>query len=106
MAVWDTLKLVPPGTLTAPPGLEETPATPSFVHLHLGIDATGLPKDLDCHHTVINHWDKIDDPQNMAIISIPTTLDPSMAPPGRRPQRQEEGGGGEDASGSCGGTVK
>jgi len=52
------------------------------MHLHLGIDATGLPADLECHHTVINTWDKIDAPQNMAIISIPTTLDPNLAPPG------------------------
>jgi phytoene dehydrogenase-like protein len=32
---------------------------------------------------VVNWWDKIDDPQNMAIISIPTTLDPNLAPPGK-----------------------
>lgn len=63
LSVWDTLKLVPEGSLTAPPGLASTPPTPSFVHLHLGIDATGLPADLDCHHTVVNWWDAIDDPQ-------------------------------------------
>ena len=62
--------------------LAATPMTPSFLHLHLGIDATGLPADLELHHTVVNWWDKIDDPQNMAIISIPTTVDPSLAPPG------------------------
>ncbi|KAM3576203.1 hypothetical protein VYU27_001911 [Nannochloropsis oceanica] len=52
------------------------------IQLRKGIDATGLPADLECHHTVINTWDKIDAPQNMAIISIPTTLDPGLAPPG------------------------
>jgi hypothetical protein len=26
--------------------------TNSFLHLHLGIDATGLPEDLECHHLV------------------------------------------------------
>ena len=26
-----------------------TPMTNSFVHLHLGIDATGLPADLESH---------------------------------------------------------
>jgi phytoene dehydrogenase-like protein len=84
--VWDTLKLLPEGSLKPQvrEDLDATPKTPSFLHLHLGIDATGLPKDLDCHHTVINTWDKIDDPQNMAIISIPTTLDPSLAPPGEQ----------------------
>ena len=28
---------------------QRTPMTNSFVHLHLGIDATGLPKDLESH---------------------------------------------------------
>ena len=31
---------------------------------------------------VINSWDKIDAPQNHVIISIPTVLDPGLAPPG------------------------
>ena len=48
----------------------------------LGIDATGLPKDLESHYTVINKWDPIDAPQNHVIISIPSVLDPSLAPPG------------------------
>jgi phytoene dehydrogenase-like protein len=59
-----------------------TPMTGSFVHLHIGIDATGLPDDLETHYSVINNWDPIDAPQNHVIISIPTTLDPSLAPPG------------------------
>lgn len=100
-SVWDTLKLLPyeekeseSGTTTNNDNkdnvlpseerarLAATPMTPSFLHLHLGIDATGLPADLELHHTVVNWWDKIDDPQNMAIISIPTTVDPSLAPAG------------------------
>ena len=56
--------------------------TGSFVHLHIGIDATGLPDDLETHYSVINNWDPIDAPQNHVIISIPSTLDPSLAPPG------------------------
>lgn len=59
-----------------------TPMTGSFVHLHIGIDATGLPDDLETHYSVINNWDPIDAPQNHVIISIPSTLDPSLAPPG------------------------
>lgn len=59
----------------------ETPRTGSFVHLHLGIDATDLPKDLESHYTVINQWSPIDAEQNHVIISIPSTLDPSLAPP-------------------------
>lgn len=29
------------------------------MHLHLGIDAQGLPSDLACHHIVVNDWDKV-----------------------------------------------
>jgi hypothetical protein len=39
----------------------------SFMHLHLGIDATGLPADLDCHHLVVNQWDDIEAEQNVCI---------------------------------------
>ena len=79
-----TLKLLPPESIPpeARAKLQATPMTGSFMHLHLGIDATGLPDDLECHTTVVNEWAPIDSPQNMAILSIPTTLDPSLAPPG------------------------
>jgi len=72
-SVWDTLKLLPPDSLPPPrvTQLDSTPMTGSFVHLHLGIDAQGLPPTLESHYTVVNTWDKIDDPQNMAIISFP-----------------------------------
>ena len=48
--IWDTLKLVPDGTKLLDGDSrwrkekEATPVTGSFTHLHLGIDATGLPK--------------------------------------------------------------
>ena len=48
----------------------------------LGINATGLPPDLESHYSVINNWEKIDAPQNHVIISIPSVLDPSLAPEG------------------------
>lgn len=55
----------------------------SFLHLHLGIDATGLPPELDCHHLVVNDWSNLEAPQNVIIGSIPTIFDPSLAPPGK-----------------------
>jgi phytoene dehydrogenase-like protein len=57
--------------------------TNSFLHLHLGIDATDLPKDLDIHHLVVNDWTDLEAPQNVCIASIPTVVDPSLAPPGK-----------------------
>eukprot|EP00287_Rhodomonas_sp_CCMP768_P022928 CAMPEP_0202818124 /NCGR_PEP_ID=MMETSP1389-20130828/8102_1 /ASSEMBLY_ACC=CAM_ASM_000865 /TAXON_ID=302021 /ORGANISM="Rhodomonas sp., Strain CCMP768" /LENGTH=357 /DNA_ID=CAMNT_0049490429 /DNA_START=47 /DNA_END=1120 /DNA_ORIENTATION=- len=89
-AMKSTLRLVPQDSL--PSGWaeeqEETPECPSFMHLHLGFDATGLReamggKELDCHYMVVNDWDRgVDAEQNLVLISIPSVLDPSMAPDG------------------------
>ena len=50
--VWDTLKILPPNAMKSVEGGEdwvkevnETKTCASFMHLHLGIDAAGLP---DC----------------------------------------------------------
>lgn len=55
----------------------------SFLHMHLGIDATGLPSDLDCHHLVVNDWSNLEAPLNVCIASIPTVFDADLAPPGK-----------------------
>jgi carotene isomerase len=85
-SVWDTLKLLPDRILPQS-YLQEKAATPecdSFMHLHLGIDATNLPPDLQCHYIIINDWQKgVTAPQNVVVISIPSVLDPSLAPPGK-----------------------
>jgi len=83
-SIWDTTRLLPEEALTEPQreARMNTPMTGSFVHLHLGIDATGLPADLESHYSVVNSWDPIDAPQNHVIISIPSVLDPSLAPAG------------------------
>ena len=85
-SVWDTLKLLPKNALPQS-FIKERAATPeceSFMHLHLGIDATDLPTDLQVHYIVVNDWQQgITAPQNVVVISIPTLLDPSLAPPGK-----------------------
>lgn len=85
-SVWDTLKLVPEGVLPQKfvDKRSHIPPCASFMHLHLGIDAKGLPPDLACHYIVVNDWAKgVDAPQNLVLISIPSVLDPSLAPPGK-----------------------
>jgi phytoene dehydrogenase-like protein len=79
--VWDTLKLVPADALPEVYRRQAAaaPQTESILHLHLGIDATGLPEDLGIHHVVLKSWD-VAAPQNMCNICIPSTLDPDMAP--------------------------
>ncbi|CAM9776710.1 unnamed protein product [Scytosiphon promiscuus] len=84
-SIWDTIGLIPEGAVD-PKYIEDsmdTPDTGSFMHLHLGIDGNGLD-DLDIHYSVVESWSvPIDAPQNMFIVSIPTVLDPSLAPEGK-----------------------
>ncbi|MCL2926983.1 MAG: NAD(P)/FAD-dependent oxidoreductase [Trichodesmium sp. St19_bin2] len=82
-SVWDTLKLLPEDAVSTS-WREERQATPecnSFMHLHLGIDATDIKPDLSCHHIIVNHWDQIDAPQNVVLVSIPSLIDSTLAPP-------------------------
>ncbi|GBF96586.1 carotene isomerase [Raphidocelis subcapitata] len=59
------------------------PACPSFMHLHVGFDAAGLPPP-ELHHIVVNSWERgVDAEQNVVLVSIPSVVDPSMAPPGK-----------------------
>ncbi|MCO5587138.1 hypothetical protein L7F22_041085 [Adiantum nelumboides] len=81
-SVWDTASLLPDSELFSRQATS-TPKTDSFMHLHLGIKASGLPSDLECHHLVLNDWSiGISAPQNVCIVSIPSVFDPSLAPPG------------------------
>lgn len=85
-SIWDTLKLVPEGALPKEfvSQRQHTPECDSFMHLHLGIDATGLPADLACHYIVVDDWERgITTPQNLIVMSIPSVLDPSLAPAGK-----------------------
>jgi phytoene dehydrogenase-like protein len=85
-SIWDTLNLLPehPAVRTLRQQRQHTPTCDSFLHLHLGIDGSGLPADLACHHIVVNDWAAgVTAPQNVVLISIPSRLDPTLAPPGR-----------------------
>ncbi|HEY9653530.1 MAG TPA: NAD(P)/FAD-dependent oxidoreductase [Coleofasciculaceae cyanobacterium] len=85
-SVWDTLKLLPAESVPKAyrQQRQATPECDSFMHLHLGIDAQGLRKDLACHYIVVNDWNKgVTVPQNVVLVSIPSLLDPSLAPPGK-----------------------
>jgi carotene isomerase len=82
--VWDTVNhLLAPEDLPATyrETALATPAIHSFMHLHLGIRATGLG-DLAVHHVVLHEGDRdLIEPGNTCMISIPSVLDPSLAPP-------------------------
>lgn len=56
--------------------------SPSFLSLHLGVEAKVLPPGKECHHILLEDWQKIEDEQGTIFVSIPTLLDPDLAPIG------------------------
>jgi prolycopene isomerase len=57
--------------------------SPSFLSLHLGIEAAIVPKGFHCHHLLLERWEDMEAEQGVAFVSMPTLLDPSLAPAGR-----------------------
>uniref|UniRef100_A0A452XVA2 prolycopene isomerase n=9 Tax=Triticinae TaxID=1648030 RepID=A0A452XVA2_AEGTS len=56
---------------------------PSFLSIHLGVKASVLPAGTDCHHFVLeDDWSNLEKPYGSIFLSIPTVLDPSLAPEG------------------------
>lgn len=85
-SAWDLLKLLPPGSVPAKfrQQRQSIAACHSFMHLHLGIDAQGLPDDLACHYIYVKDWQLgVSAPGNVVLMSIPSILDPNLAPPGK-----------------------
>src|SRR6476469_7558009 len=56
--------------------------SPSFLSLHLGVKAEALPAGTECHHILLEDWQRMEDSQGTVFVSIPTLLDPDLAPPG------------------------
>jgi prolycopene isomerase len=59
--------------------------SPSFLSLHIGIKAEVLPPGTECHHIQLADWDKMTEARGAAgtlFVSIPTLLDPDLAPAG------------------------
>ncbi|XP_027161406.1 prolycopene isomerase, chloroplastic-like [Coffea eugenioides] len=85
-SMWDTLKLLPKEFVpkSYADKIKSTPQCESFMHLHLGFEAEGIPKDLGVHHIVVNDWKRgVDADQNVVLISVPSVLSPHVAPPGK-----------------------
>jgi prolycopene isomerase len=57
--------------------------SPSFLSLHLGVEASVIPEGFHCHHLLLEHWAEMESEQGVIFVSIPTLLDPSLAPEGR-----------------------
>lgn len=57
--------------------------SPSFFSLHLGIQSSALPAETECHHILLDDWERMEDAEGTIFVSIPTLLDPNLAPEGR-----------------------
>ncbi len=82
---WDTFgKLISPDKMPSSEQKwrERYQKSPSFLSLHLGLKAEVLPTDAECHHILLEEWDKMEEPQGTIFVSIPTLLDPDLAPEG------------------------
>ncbi|WP_407900601.1 carotenoid isomerase [Scytonema sp. NUACC26] len=56
--------------------------SPSFLNLHMGVKAEVLPSGTECHHILLEDWEKMTATEGTLFVSIPTLLDPELAPSG------------------------
>jgi len=82
---WDTFeKLLPPENLPSSERRWQAryQKSPSFLSLHLGVKADLLPPGTECHHILLEDWSQMEAAEGTIFVSIPTLLDPTLAPPG------------------------
>ncbi len=82
--IWNRNNLFPSNIASKFESKEEDIKTcKSFLHIHLGFDATDL-ETLPIHTIWVEDWSRsITDERNIAVFSIPSVLDPTMAPEGK-----------------------
>ena len=56
--------------------------SPSFLSLHLGVKADLIPEGTHVHHLLLERWEEIEAEQGTVFVSMPSLLDPSLAPAG------------------------
>jgi hypothetical protein len=56
--------------------------SPSFLSLHLGVRADVVPSGTHVHHLLLEDWASMEAEQGTVFVSMPTLLDPSLAPSG------------------------
>ena len=58
--------------------------SPSFLSLHLGVRADLIPAGTHVHHLLLERWEEIEAEQGTVFVSMPSLLDPSLAPAGHQ----------------------
>ncbi|MEH1926321.1 MAG: carotenoid isomerase [Nostoc sp.] len=56
--------------------------SPSFLSLHIGVKESVLRAGTECHHILLEDWEKMTAAEGTLFVSIPTLLDPDLAPNG------------------------
>jgi prolycopene isomerase len=82
---WDTFeKLLPSEQMptTEKKWRQRYQKSPSFLSLHLGVEAQVLPAGTECHHILLEDWKRMQEAEGTIFVSIPTLLDPDLAPEG------------------------
>ncbi|MEB3180214.1 MAG: carotenoid isomerase [Nostocaceae cyanobacterium] len=82
---WDTFKKLLPQEEMPPSEKnwqQRYQKSPSFLSLHMGVKAEVLPRGTECHHIFLEDWEKMTASEGTIFVSIPTLLDPDLAPPG------------------------
>ena len=79
--IWNTIELLPKEVAQKwRADRAKTPKCKSFLHIHLGFNAEGL-KNIPLHSIWVDNWSKgITAERNVVVLSVPSTLDPGMAP--------------------------
>ncbi|MBD2295510.1 carotene isomerase [Anabaena sphaerica FACHB-251] len=82
---WDTFeKLLPADKIPANEKnwQQQYKKSPSFLSLHIGVKAYVLPAVTECHHILLEDWQNMELARGTIFVSIPTLLDPDLAPTG------------------------
>jgi len=86
LSVWDLMKSGIVDTEQFPDSFvkerTETPACPSFMHLHVGFQMTKEElSELQAHYMYMDSWERsVTEEENCALISIPSVHDDTLAP--------------------------
>ena len=58
--------------------------SPSFLSLHLGVRAEAIPPGTHVHHLLLERWEDLEAEQGTVFVSMPSLLDPCLAPAGHQ----------------------
>jgi prolycopene isomerase len=80
--VWDTFnRLIPSERHRVEEG--KFLRAPSWFQLFLGIDGSIVPERFHVHHIIVDEWAQYDELGGTIYFSMPTVLDPTLAPEGK-----------------------